>query len=78
VGATVYRSAANFLLIRLGSNWPSASELRDRLIRDWKIVVRSCDSYDNLKREDYIRVAVRTAADNSKLVEAIAQIVRAI
>jgi threonine-phosphate decarboxylase len=70
-GATIYPSVANFLLIRLPAGWPPASGLRDHLIRESKIVVRNCDSYDNLETGRYIRVAVRGADDNSRLVDAM-------
>jgi threonine-phosphate decarboxylase len=71
IGATVYPSVVNFLLIRLPDGWPPASDLRDHLIRESKIVVRNCDSYDNLETGHYIRVAVRGAGDNSRLVDAM-------
>jgi threonine-phosphate decarboxylase len=77
-GATVYPSVANFLLIRLPTGWPPASDLRDHLIRESKIVVRNCDSYDNLETGRYIRVAVRTSQDNCRLADAMAKITHAL
>jgi histidinol-phosphate/aromatic aminotransferase/cobyric acid decarboxylase-like protein len=74
----VYPSVANFLLIRLPADWPLASDLRDQLIRESKIVVRNCDSYDNLETGRYIRVAVRTSQDNCRLADAMAKITHAL
>lgn len=68
----VFPSSANFLLIELGSNMPTASELRMRLIRSHRILIRNCDSYEGLTPGRYVRVAVRSAEENCRLIRALA------
>jgi len=72
LGLTVFPSAANYLLVKLQSGMPPASELRTQLIERHRILIRNCDSYEGLTRGSYIRVAVRSAADNVRLTEALA------
>jgi threonine-phosphate decarboxylase len=72
LGLIVFPSAANFLLVKLPSAMPLASELRARLIERHRILIRNCDSYEGLERGSYIRVAVRSAAENLRLTEALA------
>lgn len=64
-GLTVFPSEANYLLVR--SDDPA---LRIRLLRNHRIAVRRCDNYRGLD-EHYFRVAVRSAADNEKLLRAL-------
>lgn len=76
LGAQVFPSAANFLLVRLPAGWPAAASIRERLISGHRILVRNCDSYEGLERGRYLRVAVRTATDNGRLIEAFKQVVK--
>jgi threonine-phosphate decarboxylase len=68
LGLTVFPSMANFLFIELGSGMRCSSELRARMISHHKILIRNCDSYENLETGRYIRVAVRSREDNERLV----------
>jgi threonine-phosphate decarboxylase len=72
LGMVVFPAAANYLLVELGPDMPAAAELRARLIATHRILIRNCDSYEGLAPGRYIRVAVRTAADNRRLIEALA------
>ena len=65
LGLVVFPSAANYLLLELANGMPAASELRMRLIREHQILIRNCDSYEGLTPGRYVRVAVRSAADNA-------------
>jgi threonine-phosphate decarboxylase len=73
LGLTVYPSAANYLLFELQPEMPASSELRAQLINRHHILIRNCDSYEGLVRGRYVRVAVRSKADNSRLVKALAE-----
>jgi threonine-phosphate decarboxylase len=73
LGLTVFPSAANFLLIELQPQMPSASELRHRLIQRHRILIRDCDSYEGLAKGRYIRVAVRSDVENHTLIKALHQ-----
>jgi threonine-phosphate decarboxylase len=66
-----YPSAGNFLLCRLPEPGPDSTQLRTRLIRKHHIIVRDCRSFDGMADGRFIRVAVRSRADNDRLVEAI-------
>ena len=67
-------SCANFLLIGLPSGAPRAPEVVTRLIVDARIVVRDCSSFEGLEMGTHIRVAVRSAEENARLVAALARL----
>ncbi len=67
----VFPSVANFLLIELPQNAPPVGNLRARLIREHQIVVRDCSNYEGLSFGRYLRVAVRSPADNERLIAAL-------
>jgi threonine-phosphate decarboxylase len=71
LGFHVTASAANFLLLTLPSGAQSAAALTRRLILAARIVVRDCSSYDGLDDGRYIRVAVRQAPENERLIHAL-------
>ncbi|HXP84654.1 MAG TPA: threonine-phosphate decarboxylase CobD [Bryobacteraceae bacterium] len=77
LGLTVFPSAANYLLLELSDTMRSSAELRTRLIERHRILVRNCDSYEGLARRRYMRVAVRTAEENARLVAALSEELRA-
>ncbi len=72
-GMFVFPSAANFLFVRLGPGMPSAAELRVRLLWEHRILIRNCDSYESLAAGRYVRVAVRSAEENCRLLDALGQ-----
>jgi threonine-phosphate decarboxylase len=72
LGFFVFPSAANYLLLELHPDMPSASELRSRLIANHRILIRNCDSYEGLVTGRYIRVAVRSGEQNRQLIQALA------
>ena len=72
-GLVVFRSAANYLLLELGERMPASSDLRSRLIVNHRILIRNCDSYESLAPGRYVRAAVRSPADNERLIRALTQ-----
>jgi len=44
-----------------------------RLIAKHRILIRNCDSYEGLAPGRYIRLAVRSAKENRRLIEALAE-----
>ena len=68
-GLDVIPGRANYLLVRLAKSLPDATELAGKLIKQ-RIAIRLCDNYAGLDGR-YFRIAVRTAADNQRLVAAI-------
>lgn len=73
LGLTVFPSAANFFLFELRDTVPDSTELRTRLIKRHRILIRNCDSYEGLARGRYVRVAVRTSEENERLIGALGE-----
>lgn len=74
LGATVIDGAANFLLVCLPAGVPTGAEVADRLLREAGIAVRTCDGFAGLGPR-HLRVAVRGAAENARLVAAISSVI---
>jgi len=68
-GLKVFPSRANFLLIRIDSMAADARTLADKML-ERGVAVRVCDNFAGLDRR-YFRVAVRTAEENTRLVESL-------
>jgi threonine-phosphate decarboxylase len=77
LGFGTYRSAANFLLLKLPDRWPDSAQVREQLLRRYRILVRDCASFEGLERGRYIRVAVLGGSQNRYLAEALSGVVRA-
>ena len=71
-GLQPYKSAANFLLVQ--SEQPS-SQLQEKLLKHSRILIRDCLSFPELG-DGYFRVAVRTEADNQRLLEGLDAILK--
>ena len=74
LGIRVYPSGANFLLLRLPDSI-DCEALWKRLIREYQIVLRNCANYEALSKK-HLRAAVRNDAENERLVNALAQVLR--
>jgi threonine-phosphate decarboxylase len=68
LGLFVFPSSANYLFLELRADMPAGAELRARLLARHRILIRNCDSYEGLSPGRYIRVAVRSQAENSQLI----------
>src|SRR4029077_19160407 len=73
-GLQVYSSAANFVLIGLPA-WTSAGEVTDRLASE-RLLVRDCSTLPGLTTQ-MIRVAIRTAKENQRLLTALSACLKA-
>jgi threonine-phosphate decarboxylase len=71
LGLFVFPSGANYLLLELPQGL-RAAELRARLLANHGMLIRNCDSYEGLETGRYIRVAVRSAGDDDRLIDAMA------
>ncbi|MCY3024072.1 MAG: cobyric acid synthase [Planctomycetota bacterium] len=74
-GLTVYPSDANFLLARLDHKGLDAPALARRLLREG-VAIRVCDNFEGLDGR-FFRVAVRNAAENERLCEALRRVLAA-
>jgi L-threonine-O-3-phosphate decarboxylase len=69
-GLQPYQGAANFLLVK---SELSTVELQKRLLLRHQILIRDCLSFPELG-DRYFRVAVRSEADNQRLISGLAEI----
>jgi threonine-phosphate decarboxylase len=67
LGFTPYEGAANFILVQMGRLRWDASTLQQRLA-ERGILIRRCANFIGLD-DDFFRIAVRTRADNERLLE---------
>ncbi len=67
LGLTVFRSCANFLLVR-GSF--SSIKLRDHLLRRYSVLIRSAHNFYGLS-DRYIRISIRRRQENDLLLRAL-------
>jgi len=70
-GIRVFPGAANFLLCRLDRVGMGATPLFERLLAEG-VAIRLCRNFEGLD-DSYFRVAVRTRAENARLVEGLAR-----
>jgi histidinol-phosphate/aromatic aminotransferase/cobyric acid decarboxylase-like protein len=69
-GLTLEVGAANFLLVK---SERSALEIQTELLRRHRILVRDCMGFEGLG-EFYFRIAVRTVAENQRLLAGLAEV----
>lgn len=69
----VHGSSANYLLVKLGEGL--SAEWLYRMLLDERIIIRRCSNYPGLN-DSYIRVAVRTQAENDRLIEALSKLLQ--
>ena len=72
-GLTPLRSDANFVLARLEEPWTGPALVRS-LFAEHGILVKDCAGKTMPEGERYVRIASREAADNQRLVEAVADV----
>ena len=76
-GITVHPSAANFVLLELTD--PSFDANRVYVELGCRgILVRTCDSFYGMPKGRFLRVAVRTASENQRLVDLLSEICAAL
>jgi len=74
-GVLCYPGRANFLLLRLDHPRYDGSELAETLLKTQRIAIRSCVNYTGLDHR-FVRIAVRSGAENSRLLEGLAEILQ--
>jgi threonine-phosphate decarboxylase len=74
IGITVFPTAANYLLIKLNET-RDGLELWRQLIRDYRIVIRSCANFEGLNQQ-YFRIGIRTHSENQRLIAALGDLMR--
>jgi threonine-phosphate decarboxylase len=70
----IFQPDANFFFIDIRKSGLTATELKNKLLRQG-ILIRDCTSFRGLDQY-YIRVAVKTRAENARLIEALKGIVK--
>jgi threonine-phosphate decarboxylase len=71
LGLVVFPSSANYLFLELAEGMRRAPELRQAVVEKHRILIRNCDSYEGLTLGRYVRVAVRSATENDRLIHAL-------
>lgn len=71
LGLRVFPPAANFVFCDVRAVCADAAQLRDRLIREHGIVIRTFESEPVLAGGAFVRLAVRDPGDNTRLVAAL-------
>ena len=66
-------SQANYFCLEVTSRFTSG-ELTKRLLADYAIMVKDCNSKNYLQDKNYIRVSVRNTEDNDRLVAALMEL----
>ncbi len=69
-GLQPFEGAANYLLVKTDT---SATQLQEKLLTQYQIVIRDCISFPELG-DRYFRIAVRLPEENDRLVKAISDI----
>jgi histidinol-phosphate/aromatic aminotransferase/cobyric acid decarboxylase-like protein len=69
-GLSPWPGTANYLLVQANQPVPC---LQEKLLREYQIFIRDCLSFRELG-DRYLRVAVRTTAENDRLLTALSQI----
>jgi threonine-phosphate decarboxylase len=67
-----YPSSTNFLLLRLPSH-VDVHYLRERMITEHRIVLRSCANFEALA-QGHLRIAVRTEPENERLIRSLEEV----
>ena len=69
----VIPSQANYFCMVVTDRFTS-EELTRRLLADYEIMIKDCDSKHFLKGKNYIRVSVRNSEDNDRLIAALKEL----
>jgi len=72
LGYRISSSAANFLLVDVTCCGTTADRFADDLASRFGIAVRACDDYHGLPARTFVRVAIRSRADDDRLLVAFA------
>jgi histidinol-phosphate/aromatic aminotransferase/cobyric acid decarboxylase-like protein len=71
----VIPSQANYFCLEVTQRFTSG-ELTRRLLADYEIMVKDCNSKHFLEGKNYIRVSVRSTEDNNRLIAALKELER--
>ncbi len=72
----VFDSQANYFLCALTDDHLSSTQLAQRLLADYNILIKDCSAKKFFAGRNYIRLAIRGREDNHALVEALKQVCR--
>ncbi len=70
----VFDSQANYFLCQLTGGHFSSSQLAQRLLCDYNILIKDCSTKKCFAGKNYIRLAIRGREDNHTLVEALKEL----
>ncbi len=70
----VYEPTVNFILLNITKSKMTSAQFREKLLQH-HILIRDCSNYPGLN-DNYVRVAVRTRAENDALIDALTEILQ--
>jgi len=73
-GMTVFKPAANYIYCRLPDDAESGPEITKKLFIKHNMYIKHCAGKTQREGDRYLRIASRTEAENSNLVEALADV----
>ena len=73
-GLEPIRPSVNFMMVNVAKTGLTSGELTARMRRQG-VLVRDCANYTGLEGRQYIRVAVRSRAENEQMLKALEAIV---
>ncbi|NPE28295.1 histidinol-phosphate aminotransferase family protein [Methanococcoides sp. SA1] len=74
-GMTVYPPDANYIFCRLPDHAASAPEITEKLFVTHNMYIKHCQGKTMPESDRYLRIASRTQTENSKLVEALRDVI---
>jgi len=74
-GMTVYQPDANYIFCRLPDHAASGPEVTEELFIKHNIYIKHCQGKTMPEADRYLRIASRTRAENSRLVEALRSVI---
>ena len=69
----VLPTQANFFCCKVTDRYTS-EELTRRLLTDYNIIIKDCDTKTTLEGRNYIRLSIRNEADNNQLIKALKEL----
>jgi histidinol-phosphate/aromatic aminotransferase/cobyric acid decarboxylase-like protein/GTP:adenosylcobinamide-phosphate guanylyltransferase len=69
----VIPTQANYFCIEVTDKF-TAEELTRRLLADYEIMIKDCNSKNHLKGKNYIRISIRNSEDNDRLIAALKEL----
>ncbi|MEH6582236.1 MAG: histidinol-phosphate transaminase [Halioglobus sp.] len=75
-GMIVYKPEANYIFCRLPDHSPTGPDVAKSLFVDYNIYIKHCEGKSMPESNRYVRIASRTPAENTAIIDALKEILR--